>query len=85
MDVVLVVLAIVAIAAGWNNGAIRAAGSLVGLGLGLWLGLALAPLVVGWMAGMGWGSVSAALGRRRRRHPRSAPPVSTRSPPPWRP
>lgn len=58
MDVVLVVLAIVAIAAGWNNGAIRAAGSLVGLGLGLWLGLSLAPLVVGWMAGMGWGSVS---------------------------
>ena len=58
MDVVLVVLAIVAIAAGWNNGAIRAAGWLVGLGLGLWLGLALAPLVVGWMAGMGWGSVS---------------------------
>ena len=58
VDVVLVVLAIVAIAAGWSNGAIRAAGSLVGLGLGLWAGLSLAPLVVAWLAEAGWGSVT---------------------------
>lgn len=58
VDVVLAVLAIVAIAAGWSNGAIRAAGSLVGLGLGLWVGLNLAPVVVGWLAAAGWGSVT---------------------------
>ncbi|MFF1635372.1 MarP family serine protease [Leifsonia sp. NPDC058248] len=57
VDVVLVVLAVVAIAAGWSKGAIKAAGSLVGLGLGLWAGLALAPLVVGWLASAGWGSI----------------------------
>ncbi|MFF1571650.1 MarP family serine protease [Leifsonia sp. NPDC058292] len=57
VDVVLVVLAIVAIVVGWRHGAIRAAGSLVGLGLGLWLGLTLAPLVVAWLASAGWGSI----------------------------
>ncbi|HEV7183264.1 MAG TPA: MarP family serine protease [Leifsonia sp.] len=57
VDVVLVVLAIVAIAIGWSHGAIRSAGSLVGLALGIWLGLSLAPLVVGWLAGAGWGSI----------------------------
>lgn len=59
VDVVLVVLAIIAVVAGWGNGAIRAAGSLVGLGVGLWAGLSLAPLVVGWLAEAGWASVSA--------------------------
>ncbi|WP_348789615.1 MarP family serine protease [Leifsonia sp. NPDC080035] len=53
VDVVLLVLAVLAIAAGWSNGAIRAAGSLVGLGLGLAIGLMLAPVVVDWMAGSG--------------------------------
>ena len=53
VDVVLLVLAVLAIAAGWSNGAIRAAGSLVGLGLGIALGLILAPVVVDWMAGSG--------------------------------
>ena len=53
VDVVLLVLAVLAIAAGWSNGAIRAAGSLVGLGLGIALGLMLAPVVVDWMAGSG--------------------------------
>jgi S1-C subfamily serine protease len=57
VDVVLVVLAVIAIAAGWTKGAIKAAASLVGLGLGLWAGLALAPMVVGWLAGAGWGSI----------------------------
>lgn len=58
VDVVLLVLAVVAIAAGWSNGAIRAAGSLVGLGLGLWLGFTLAPIVVGWLADAGWSGVT---------------------------
>ena len=58
VDVVLVVLAVLAIAAGWTNGAIRAAGTLVGLGLGLWLGLTLAPVVVGWMASSGLSGVT---------------------------
>jgi S1-C subfamily serine protease len=57
VDVVLVVLAIVAVIVGWRHGAIRSAGSLVGLGLGLWAGLSLAPLVVSWLASAGWGSV----------------------------
>ncbi|WP_285114716.1 MarP family serine protease [Leifsonia sp. fls2-241-R2A-40a] len=58
VDVVLVVLGILAIAAGWSKGAIRAAGTLVGLGLGLWLGLTLAPVVVGWFADAGFGGVT---------------------------
>ncbi|WP_158867469.1 MarP family serine protease [Leifsonia sp. AG29] len=58
VDVVLLVLAVLAIAAGWSNGAIKAAGSLVGLGLGLWLGLTLAPIVVGWLAASGWSGVT---------------------------
>ncbi|WP_431246182.1 MarP family serine protease [Leifsonia xyli] len=58
VDVVLVVLAIIAIAAGWSKGAIRSAGTLIGLGLGLWLGLTLAPLVVGWTASNGYGAVT---------------------------
>lgn len=56
MDVVLVVLAVLAVAAGWSKGAIRSAGTLIGLGLGLWLGLTLAPVVVGWFAASGFGA-----------------------------
>lgn len=58
VDVVLVVLGILAIAAGWSKGAIRSAGTLVGLGLGLWLGLTIAPIVVGWFADSGFGGVT---------------------------
>jgi S1-C subfamily serine protease len=58
VDVVLVVLGILAIAAGWSKGAIRSAGTLIGLGLGLWLGLTLAPLVVGWFASAGFSGVT---------------------------
>lgn len=58
MDVVLVVLGILAVAAGWAKGAIRAAGTLVGLGLGLWLGLTIAPVVVGWFAANGFDGVT---------------------------
>ena len=58
MDVVLVVLGILAIAAGWSKGAIRSAGTLIGLGLGLWLGLTLAPVVVGWFASAGFSGVT---------------------------
>ncbi|RDV45857.1 serine protease [Leifsonia sp. ku-ls] len=56
VDVVLVVLAVLAVIAGWSKGAIRSAGTLVGLGLGLWLGLTLAPIVVGWFAASGFGA-----------------------------
>lgn len=58
VDVVLIVLGILAVGAGWSKGAIRSAGTLVGLGLGLWLGLTLAPLVVGWFAASGFGGVT---------------------------
>ncbi|WP_345762873.1 MarP family serine protease [Diaminobutyricibacter sp. McL0608] len=58
VDAVLIVLAVVAFAVGWSNGAIRQAGSLVGLIVGLWAGLALAPIVVGWFAAIGWTGLS---------------------------
>ena len=58
VDVVLLVLAVLAMAAGWSNGAIRAAGALIGLGVGLSLGLLLAPMVVNWMAASGLTGVS---------------------------
>ena len=58
VDVVLVVLGILAVAAGWSKGAIRAAGTLIGLGFGLWLGLTLAPIVVGWFAAFGFSGVT---------------------------
>ena len=58
VDAVLIVLAVVAFAVGWSNGAIRQAGSLVGLIVGLWAGLALAPIVVGWLAAIGWTGLS---------------------------
>jgi S1-C subfamily serine protease len=58
VDVVLLVLAVLAVAAGWSNGAIRAAGALIGLGVGLALGLLLAPMVVDWMASSGLTGVS---------------------------
>ncbi len=58
VDAVLIVLAVIAFAVGWSNGAIRQAGSLVGLIVGLWAGLALAPIVVGWLAGMGLNGLS---------------------------
>lgn len=58
VDVVLVVLGVLAIAAGWSKGAIRAAGTLVGLGLGLWLGLTISPVIVGWFAASGYGATT---------------------------
>ncbi len=58
VDAVLIVLAVIAFAVGWSNGAIRQAGSLVGLVVGLWVGLALTPIIVGWLAGIGWGGLS---------------------------
>lgn len=58
VDVVLLVLAVLAIAAGWSNGAIRAAGALIGLGVGLSVGLLIAPMVVNWMAASGLTGVS---------------------------
>ncbi|MDN4613568.1 MarP family serine protease [Leifsonia sp. F6_8S_P_1B] len=53
VDIVLLVLAVLAILAGYSRGAIRSAGSLVGLGAGILLGLLLAPVVVEWMVRAG--------------------------------
>lgn len=53
MDVVLVVLGVLAVIAGWSRGAIRSAGTLVGIIGGIALGLLLAPMVVGWLADTG--------------------------------
>jgi S1-C subfamily serine protease len=54
VDIVLVVLALLAIAVGWRRGILFSAASLVGLGLGLWVGILLAPPVVAWTSSLGW-------------------------------
>lgn len=56
VDLVLVVLALLAVWSGWRRGALLSAGSLVGLVLGFWIGITVAPPVVAWLAGVGWGS-----------------------------
>lgn len=59
VDIVLAVAAFVAIAAGWRRGALVTALSMVGLVAGLWIGLLLAPIVVGWAMPAGHGSIIA--------------------------
>jgi S1-C subfamily serine protease len=57
VDVVLVIAAIIAIAAGWRRGAVLSAVPMVGLLGGLWLGLQFAPGIVRWLAGPSGGTV----------------------------
>jgi S1-C subfamily serine protease len=56
VDLVLVVLALLAIWSGWRRGALLSAASLVGLVAGFWIGVTVSPPVVAWLASVGWGS-----------------------------
>jgi S1-C subfamily serine protease len=56
VDLVLVLLALLAVWSGWRRGALLSAGSLVGLVAGFWVGITIAPPMVGWLASVGWGS-----------------------------
>jgi Trypsin-like serine proteases, typically periplasmic, contain C-terminal PDZ domain len=54
VDIVLALTAVGIILVGWRRGAMLTALSMVGLVAGLWLGLQLAPVVVGWTANLDW-------------------------------
>ena len=56
VDAVLAIAGVIAILAGWRRGAVLSAVPMAGLIAGLWLGLIFAPPVIGWLAGVGWGS-----------------------------
>ncbi|HWD61860.1 MAG TPA: MarP family serine protease [Humibacter sp.] len=53
VDVVLALAAVAAIVIGWRRGALLTALSMVGLIVGLWVGLLLAPLIVEWLTPLG--------------------------------
>jgi len=59
VDIVLALAAVAAIAIGWRRGALVTALSMVGLVAGLWIGLLLAPVMVGWAMPLGHGSMIA--------------------------
>jgi S1-C subfamily serine protease len=59
VDIVLALAAVAAIAIGWRRGALVTALSMVGLIVGLWIGLMLAPVVVAWAMPQGHGSMIA--------------------------
>ncbi|WP_022900225.1 MarP family serine protease [Humibacter albus] len=56
VDIVLALAAVAAIVIGWRRGALVTAFSMVGLIAGLWIGLLLAPAMVGWAMPQGHGS-----------------------------
>ncbi|MGN6125044.1 MAG: MarP family serine protease [Humibacter sp.] len=53
VDIVLALAAVAAIVVGWRRGALLTALSMVGLIVGLWIGLILAPIVVDWLTPLG--------------------------------
>lgn len=59
VDIVLALAALAAIVIGWRRGAMVTALSMVGLIIGLWIGLMLAPAFVGWAMPDGHGSMIA--------------------------
>ncbi|MFB2600118.1 MarP family serine protease [Herbiconiux sp. P17] len=54
VDIVLIVIALLAVLSGWRRGALVTAASLVGIIGGALLATAVAPPVVDWLAGLGW-------------------------------
>ena len=54
VDIVLLVIALVAVLAGWRRGALQTAASLLGIVAGALLATAIAPAVVDWLASLGW-------------------------------
>ncbi len=56
VDIVLILIAVLAVLGGWRRGALVTAASLVGLVGGALLATAVAPGLVDWLAGLGWNS-----------------------------
>ncbi|GAA0996544.1 MarP family serine protease [Subtercola frigoramans] len=56
VDIVLIVAAVVAVAAGWGRGAVVTAASLLGIAVGAWAATIVSPLVVTALVGYGWTS-----------------------------
>jgi S1-C subfamily serine protease len=54
VDIVLIVIALLAVLSGWRRGALVTAASLAGIIGGALLATAIAPPVVDWLAGLGW-------------------------------
>ncbi|WP_440709487.1 MarP family serine protease [Herbiconiux sp. YIM B11900] len=54
VDIVLLVIALLAVLGGWRRGALVTAASLVGIVAGAWLATAVAPPIVSWLAELGW-------------------------------
>src|SRR5260370_13241658 len=54
VDLALIVVALLAVVAGWRGGAVVSTGTLIGLVLGLWAGIPIIPPVLTWVASLGW-------------------------------
>jgi S1-C subfamily serine protease len=54
VDIVLIVIALLAVLSGWRRGALVTAASLAGIVAGALLATLVAPPVVDWLAGFGW-------------------------------
>jgi len=54
VDIVLLVIALLAVLGGWRRGALQTAASLIGIVVGALLAAAIAPSVVDWLASLGW-------------------------------
>ncbi|WP_382308423.1 MarP family serine protease [Herbiconiux sp. UC225_62] len=54
VDIVLIVIALLAVLSGWRRGALVTAASLAGIIAGALLATVVAPPVVDWLAGLGW-------------------------------
>ncbi|MDQ1575997.1 MAG: hypothetical protein QOH55_1147 [Microbacteriaceae bacterium] len=54
VDLALIVVAVLAVVAGWRRGAVVSIGTLVGLVLGLWAGITIIPPVLTWLTSLGW-------------------------------
>jgi S1-C subfamily serine protease len=56
VDIVLVLIAVLAVLGGWRRGALVTAASLAGIVAGAFLASLVAPGLVEWLAGFGWNS-----------------------------
>ena len=56
VDIVLIVIAVAAVFGGWRRGALMTAASLLGIVAGAFLASWIAPSIVEWLAGLGWGN-----------------------------
>jgi uncharacterized membrane protein required for colicin V production len=56
IDLVLLLIALLAVVGGWRRGALMTAAALAGIVAGAWLTGVVAPPVVDWLATQGWSS-----------------------------